>query len=397
MDARAHRRILPSVQALRTLEAVARRRSLTLAARELRLTAGAASRQLERLERKLGVPLIRVRSRPVALTKAGHAYLLPVQTFLKAVRVPGRDPAGNDFFPSMRAMLAFEAAADALSFQEAAANLFITASAVSQQVRYLERELECKIFLRLNNGLLLTDPGFRYLTQFQTALDALREATREIMEQTVVAKTLNICTLSTFAAEWLIPRLRSFSLQHPDIELCFLTGLGNVDFHKDDEIDVFISYGSGPWPGLMADRLATDPMVAIAAPMVTEGRQLTPTQLARLPLLHHTCMPHAWNEWLLSTGADAEQERTIKGYRFEQFSMLVQAAVAGLGIALVPRAFAARYLASGELQLATCSEPQQTYHYWLVYPSERLDQPAFIAFRNWLLSVEGAAPAAADA
>ena len=389
VDPAGRRRMLPSVQSLRVFEAVARLHGVGLAARELQVTPGAASRQLERLEAGLGTALTVPGSRPIALSKEGLAYLWPVQTFLAAIRLagPGRRP--QPFFPSLRAMLAIESAARSLSFNAAAAALFLTPSAVSQQVRLLESQLGWKVFIRLNQGLLLTDRGHRLLVRFQRALDALEAGTAAIMSRTASRRSLNICTLSTFATEWLIPKLRDFARQHPDIELSFQTGTGEVDFEKAAQVDAFISYGPGSWPGLAADALARDPMVIVAAPDLVRKGCESPAEIAAMPLLHHSLMPQAWRDWFDAAGVHCPTGGP--SYRFEQFGMLVQAAVAGLGFALVPRAFAQRYIDAGTLAICGRQGPGHHYSYWLVFPESRRTHAAFAAFRCWLLGLDAPA------
>src|SRR5438093_5691183 len=158
--------------------------------------------------------------------------------------------------PSLNGLRAFEAAARHLSFTLAAAELNVTQTAISHQIRRLEEELGIRLFIRRNRALALTPEARDYLPGIRAAFNDLRLATDRLLRKDD-GRVLTVSTLASLAAKWLLPRLSAFQEAHHGIDVRITTSTSLVDFHRDN-VDAAIRYGRGQWPGVPADRLMAD-------------------------------------------------------------------------------------------------------------------------------------------
>src|SRR3954471_7049645 len=188
--------------------------------------------------------------------------------------------------PPLNAIRAFEAAARHLSFTRAAEELNVTQAAISHQLKGLEDVLGLPLFRRMNRSLMLTEAGQSYLPPLRDALDQIADATAKL-KASDSGGTLDISTLASFAAKWLVPRLPRFQERHPQIDVRLSTSSHMVDFTQQ-EVDVAIRFGRGGWPGVRAERLLTEDVFPVCAPcLLAGGKSLkTPEDLANFPLLH---------------------------------------------------------------------------------------------------------------
>lgn len=287
----------------------------------------------------------------------------------------------------MSSLRAFEASARHLSFSRAAEELNITQSAVSRQMRMLEGLLRLKLFHRIRQRLALTEAGAAYVPAVRECLSRLEAATLELLSHQGTGGVLNLAILPTFGTRWLIPRMPSFARAHPQVTVNFATRAVVFDF-AHERLDAAIHFGDAAWPGVIAHRLMGEEVVPICTPMLARKRLRTVNDLAHHTLLQHATRPHAWVEWLATV--DAPGVNPLKGPRFEHFSMVIQAAVAGLGVGILPRFLIESELASGALVVPFDRPVRSTHAYYLVYPEQKRDLPALKAFREWLLAEIGA-------
>ncbi len=284
--------------------------------------------------------------------------------------------------PPLNALRAFEAAARHLSFTRAAEELHVTQAAISHQVKALEEHLGRKLFRRLNRALLLSDDGQAYLPSVSRAFALLNDATRNLLERDAPGP-LTVSALPSFAARWLVPRLGRFRQIHPDIDLRIDPSAALTDFASGD-VDVGVRYGRGKYPGLRADWLMTEDIFPVCSPALLSGEHplRAPGDLEHQVLLHDD--GHGdWRTWLLAAGVDRVDP--TRGPIFTDSSMLIQAAMAGQGVALARGVLAADELAAGRLvRPFTLSLPTE-YAYYLVCPQSTAEQPKIAAFRDWLL------------
>lgn len=284
--------------------------------------------------------------------------------------------------PPLNAVRAFEAAARHLSFTKAAEELHVTQAAISHQVKSLETYLGLKLFRRLNRALVLTDEGQSYLPPVRRIFDQLYEATNRLSGHDAHGK-LTISVLPSFAARWLVPRLGRFIAAHPEIDVRVAPSADLVNFARED-VDVGIRYGRGRYPGLRVDRLMTEDIFPVCSPALLRG----PTPLKKPKDLKTHILLHDddhgdWRTWLLA--ANAEAVDPTRGPVFTDSSMLIQAAVAGHGVALARGALVADDLGSGHLVRPFELSLPVEFAYYLVCPESIAGRPKVVAFREWLL------------
>lgn len=286
--------------------------------------------------------------------------------------------------PSLTALQFFEAAARHLSFTRAAAELCVTQSAISRQVKQLEGYLEQRLFHRSQNKLVLTPAGSQYASAVHALLDQAEAATYASMNFADGRNVLKIASLPTFGSRWLVPRLSEFVELYPAIELDIRTCIAPFDFGATDA-DLAFHFGNDGWQGATSHRLMGETLVAVCAPSLIGQREaLADTAaVANYPLLQHATRPFAWVEWF--SQAKVVTAHALNGPRFDHFYMTIQAAVGGLGIALLPRFLVIDEFASGRLIVAANHEHHTSAAYWLVYPESKSHLHPVCAFRDWML------------
>ena len=290
----------------------------------------------------------------------------------------------RSLLPSLSSLQAFEASARHLSFTRAAEELNLSQGAISRQVSALEQSLGIALFERIRQRIVLTQAGKAYAEDVREALGRISAATLNAIAFKGTGGSLELAILPTFGTRWLIPRLPDFSHRHPEVTLNFSTRIVPFDFSRDP-LDAAIHFGDAVWPGAVMHRLMGETIVPVASPALVERLGLhAPEDVLRAPLLRQATRPRAWGEWLAAQGL--EPERALNGPSFEQFAMVAQAAVAGLGLAIVPRFLVEDELKSGALTIPIARPIESKQAYWLVYPEQKKDRPALIAFREWLLA-----------
>mgnify|MGYP000851178432 FL=1 len=284
--------------------------------------------------------------------------------------------------PSTSALAAFDAVARHESFSSAAEELSLTQGAVSRQIAALEEQLGAALFDRTSRHVLLTDAGRAYLSGISPALASIRAASLQVMSQ-MRGTTLNLAFLPTFGTRWLIPRIPRFVAQYPDIILNFATRIGQFDFEREG-LDAAIHIGQPDWPNADCTFLMEETVAPVCSPAFLKQHAITdPNDLLRLPLFNMASRPGAWSHWFKSLDIAAP---VAGGMRFEQFSNVSQACVAGLGIALMPLFLISAEIESGQLVVAYQHTVKSPSSYYFVTPQARANTPAVKAFRDWLLT-----------
>jgi LysR family glycine cleavage system transcriptional activator len=287
--------------------------------------------------------------------------------------------------PPLNALRAFEATARHRSVKQAADELCVTPGAVSHLIKALELRLGVALFARVNRGMALTDAGRAYLPPVRNAFQQIAEATANIAAPGE-SGMLAVSVTPSFAAAWLVPRLKDFQQAHPDIDLQVMASKTLVDFARDG-VDVAVRHGLGRYPGLVSERLFTVELVAVAAPELVAERGLParPADLAGWPQVHDAERKD-WHLWFQAQGIASGPPH---GPAFEDSGLLLKAVLAGQGAGLLPVALAALDLASGRLvRLADVTWPA-AFAYYLVYPEASGARPKIVAFRNWILAAAG--------
>lgn len=288
------------------------------------------------------------------------------------------------FLPSMSLLYAFEAAARANSFTAAAAELSLTQSAVSRQIRALEDMLGCLLFVRERQTVKLTAAGEAYADEVREALRRISTATLGIRANPS-GGTLNLAILPTFGTRWLAPRLPDFLAANPGITVNLTTRLGPFDF-QFDQVDAAIHFGEADWPGAELQRLMGETVVPACSPELRQRLRIErPEDLLKAPLLHLTSRPDSWERWFRTMGIETKD---TYGMLIDQFATAAQAAMAGVGVALLPTFLIETELARGDLVTAVdgpmTGAMTSTGHYYLAWPAKRTTYPPLQAFRAWL-------------
>ncbi|WP_300014917.1 LysR substrate-binding domain-containing protein [uncultured Roseobacter sp.] len=283
------------------------------------------------------------------------------------------------YLPSISALIAFEAVARLGSATQAAAELSLTQSAISRQLKALEDQLGVTLLAREGRGLVLTPKGQDYVRKVRSVLHHLAQAA--VSAQTdVESGPLNLAILPAFGMHWLAPRLRDFARRHPEVTVNLSTRLAPFDF-RTSSFDAAIHFGREDWSGVDYLPLLSETVVPVCAPSLIDSALTDPEEILRYDLLHLDTRPRGWARWLQALGHAQEPP---PGMVFDQFSTMAQAAIHGLGIALLPTFFAEPYLADGQLVLASEQTSQSIGSYYLVWPQERAESPALVSFRDWL-------------
>jgi len=288
--------------------------------------------------------------------------------------------------PPLNALRAFETAARHMNFTRAAEELSVTPGAVSQQIHNLEDYVGAALFKRTSRGLLLTDAAQTALPALREAFDRLQEAS-ELLTASVDGRRVTVSAAPSFAAKWLVPRLGRFESDHPEVDVWLSAGMELVDFNAG-EVDLAIRYGSGHYAGLEVTRLMSETVIPVASPALLAARPLDRLEdLAQHTLLHDGS-PDAdescpdWTMWLAARGVrDVDGTR---GPRFNQSSLVIEAAMNGRGIALAKRALAQADLDAGRLVTTLDIATAVDFSYYVVHPKAKGRLPQVKAFVGWL-------------
>jgi LysR family glycine cleavage system transcriptional activator len=289
--------------------------------------------------------------------------------------------------PPLNALRAFEAAARHLNFSRAADELAVTPGAVSQQIQNLEDYVGAALFKRTPKGLLLTDAAQTALPALREAFDRLAEAA-SLLTAAVDGRRLTVSVAPSFAAKWLVPRLGLFEQAHPQVDVWLSAGMELVDF-ASGEIDVAIRYGPGHYAGLEVQQLMRETVIAVASPDFLAANPLNDLSDLRQHVLLHDGSPDAddscpdWPMWLAARGVKGVDGS--RGPRFNQSSLVVEAAVGGRGVALAKRALAQADLDAGRLVAPFQIATEVDFAYYVVHPKAKGRLPQVKAFVAWLV------------
>ncbi|MBB3140449.1 LysR family transcriptional regulator [Halomonas organivorans] len=285
--------------------------------------------------------------------------------------------------PTLTAMQCFEASARHLSFTRAAEELSLTQSAVSKQVAQLESVLEHPLFRRVRKRLQVTPEGSLYLTEVRKVLAQVEMSTRYMQSYGGQNEVLNVTTLPTFGARWLIPRLNGFRFRHPGVYLNIANRVEPFDL-EEERVDVAFFFGHGAWPKAECIKLLDETMVPVCAPAaVPAGGIDDPLALTDLVLLQSATRPEAWHDWFEAQGCYTAH--SYHGPRFDTFYMAVSAARAGCGVALVPHFLVEEELAAGQLTIPWAFALTSRDAYYLAYPEYKGEVAKVRGFIDWIL------------
>ncbi|PTB99259.1 LysR family transcriptional regulator [Marinobacter sp. Z-F4-2] len=286
--------------------------------------------------------------------------------------------------PSTTALVGFESAARNQSFTKAAEELSLTQSAVCRQIANLEEFLGVKLFEKNRQGVRLTEAGDNYFRRVAVRMDELERDTLDLMGDHRSDKTIELAVVPTFGARWLMPRLPDFRKHFPGITLN-LTNRTRPFLFADTQFDAAIYFGDGDWPGTKTYPLMYENPVPVCSPaLISSKTSLAPADIPEYPLLQQTTRPYAWREWFHSAGLRVP--RDMAGPRYELFTMLAQAAIHQMGIALIPPFLIQEELESKRLVCPTKHSFKSKWAYHFVSPNKISESHPVCDFRDWLIS-----------
>jgi DNA-binding transcriptional LysR family regulator len=284
--------------------------------------------------------------------------------------------------PPLQSLLAFEAAARLQSYTRAAEDLNLTHGAISHAIRGLEARLGIQLFQREGRRMVPTPEGQALATKIRYGLRLLESAF--ILEFPHKEKRhIKVSVLPAFAGRWLVPRLHHFTATHPDIVLDLHPSVELARLDEQDGIDVAIRYGPGGWPHLRQDKLIDEHVFPVCSPAYKAGELPEhPSDLRDCTLLRY--LREAWSPWFAAAGLDWPEPKEGPAYR--DASLLLDAAVAGQGVALARRALVSEDLRTGRLCRPFALEVPGEYAYWFVSRSKDALDPGIEIFRHWMLT-----------
>lgn len=266
---------------------------------------------------------------------------------------------------------------------QAAEELSLTQGAICRQIASLEEFLSVELFRRSRRGVKLTEAGLSYSRRVATQLDAVERDTLSVMGQQG-ANVIELAVVPTFGTQWLLPRLKDFQLKHPEVTVN-LTNRTRPFLFADTDFDAAIYFGDADWSGTESHRLMGENPMPVCSPTLLGSRtHLTPDEIAELPLLQQTTRPYAWRQWFNSQHLNIPRDMT--GPRYELFSMLAQAAMHDMGIALIPPFLIQRELAEKRLVIANPNALSSIKAYYLMIPERKVESASLKAFRDWLVN-----------
>ena len=288
----------------------------------------------------------------------------------------------------LNALRAFESAARHLNFTRAADELSVTPGAVSQQIRLLEDTVGGPLFKREAKGLQITDLG-------RAAAPLLREGFERLMDASALLREpprrrqISVSVAPSFAAKWLMPRMDDFHAAHPEIEVWISADMEPVDL-TEGAADLAVRYGPGGYGGHVAQLLMTETVLPVCAPRLMAGPHpiATPADLIHHTLLHDVTADSDpsrpdWPMWLKARKVRHPDPR--RGSRYNQSSLLIEAAIAGRGVALAKRTLAQADLNSGRLVAPFADGSEAVgFAYYVVMPRDRPASASALAFIAWL-------------
>lgn len=287
--------------------------------------------------------------------------------------------APRRFLPSIPSLLALEAVDRLGSASAAAEDLSLTQSAVSRQLKQLEEQMGVALFLRDQMRLQLTPAGVEFAQEARVVLNRLAQASVKLRANPT-GGSLTLSILPSFGLHWLAPRLKEFLRHCPEVTVNLQTHNLPFDFAAS-AAQAAIHYGRRDWAGVAYMPLMPKHVLPVCAPGVLDHPVAQPRELLALPLLHLQTHPDSWEQWFVRHGMAPPK---LEGMLFDQSSTMTQAAVHGLGVALLPTFLAEPEIAQGRLCLAMPGPAVRLGDYFLVWPEAQALAAPLVKFRAWL-------------
>lgn len=281
------------------------------------------------------------------------------------------------YLPPIPALMALEAVDRLGTASAAAVELNLTQGAISRALQGLEAQLGVTLIVRERQRMHLTPAAKDYVAAVRKALHLLASAS-VTLRANPTGGSLNLAILPAFGMHWLAPRLARFAQSHPEVTVNLSTRLRPFDF-AGTAFDAAIHYGRQDWPEVGYLKLMDEEVIAVAAPGLAPLAKAT--GILSHPLLQLESRPGDWGRWLAHHGHPGQRP---PGMMFDQFATLIQAAIHGMGLALIPTFLIGRELAEGRLVPVFGPAVAALGSYYLVWPQPGPDRAPLRSFRDWL-------------
>jgi LysR family glycine cleavage system transcriptional activator len=281
----------------------------------------------------------------------------------------------------LRAIVVFHAVARSGSLSKAAAELYVTPSAVSQQIQALEVHLGTTLLTKAGRGIVLTEAGERYFEMIGDQVEHISEATQRIRGFRH-RSILTVRATPTLASKWLLPRLKGFLDDNPDIELRLNGTTEPTDFSRET-VDVEIRHGEGRWPGIFVEGLAEESFLPVCSPSYLAAASIDASEVPQHRLIHSIKSQVQWAQWFSLAGSQpgVDWRRIL----FDRSHMAIDAAADGFGLALESTLMMWRELRDGTLICPVRNPPRVSLTtQWIVCPFDHLHKPKVRLFLEWL-------------
>ncbi|MBP9181921.1 MAG: LysR family transcriptional regulator [Fuscovulum sp.] len=285
--------------------------------------------------------------------------------------------------PSLSSLLALEALDRLGTATAAAAELALTQGAISKQLQVLEDQLGVPLLMREGKRLVLTPAARDFVSETRKALKIITDASLTLRANPK-GGALNLAILPAFGMHWLAPRLAAFARAHPEVTVNLSTRLRPFDFAAT-AFDAAIHYGRRDWPGVSYLKLMDEEILAVASPHLLLAPLTEARQVLDHPLLQLESRTGDWGRWLQHLGHPTPHQPAML---FDQFATMTQAAVHGLGLALLPTFLIDRELRDGLLVPAFGPPVRAIGSYYLVWPEARPQRAPLVSFRDWLAQTQ---------
>lgn len=284
--------------------------------------------------------------------------------------------------PSLKSLQAFRYAAEAMSFKKAAERLFVTPTAISQQIKTLEQDLGLVLFKRKVREVELTSEGQQLLGVVSKGFRTIEEGLEKLLDDPCPNR-LVISALPSFASRFLIPRLSGFYEREPDINIHLLPTMNSERF-EGSEVDLAIRFGDGQYPNLKSTLLLEDYVLPVCHASLINGLEPVTEQLEAMPVLADSS-PDMSQQWLLfkaKTQLAFDEERSL--FQVSDATMLIEALLAAQGLALVRYSLVYDLLEKGQLVCPLPVYMNSLYKFYLVAPEPYFRRPKVRRFDAWL-------------
>jgi DNA-binding transcriptional LysR family regulator len=282
----------------------------------------------------------------------------------------------------MNSLVCFEAVYRLGSITLAAEELNMTQSAVSRRIQVLENQLGQALFRRERKRLHLEPAAENYGRDMSQILSEIEASTARFLSHNQSIGLLTVAVPPTFGSRWLVPKLTDFIAEHPGLDLNLVSKIRPFNFDQE-EIDMAIHFGFKEWPGAKLDYLMPEHVIPVCAPsLLAEGAPETALEILDFPLVHHTTRPKLWHTWC--ENFDFPPNKIKSGPRFEHYAHVIQAAVNGIGFALIPDFLVRNEILRGDLVVPVQGRMKCEEAYYFAWPNKRRGDQRIATFSKWI-------------